>query len=217
MEQLPGNSNRSRGPVDEPISHEKIKPITSARTASRKRGLGRKFKHVFFAGDAKSAAIHVVEDILIPEAQELFLDMVNSTMERIVKGEDRRSRRKRTVSSYEDVGRVNYQSYSGSVRHPAMSKSRDGQRSVSRRSRARTDFDDIILQSRRDVEEVMERMFDILSQYESVSVAHLYALTDIESSHTDMKWGWTDLRGWRAKPLRDGTYLLDLPEPEPLG
>jgi hypothetical protein len=60
-------------------------------------------------------------------------------------------------------------------------------------------------------------MYDYMSRFGTVSVAHLYELTGIQSSHTDMKWGWDELRGSRVVPQRNGGgYLLDLPEPEPL-
>jgi len=49
-----------------------------------------------------------------------------------------------------------------------------------------------------------------------VTVADLYELTGIASSHTDNKWGWTELRGARAVRTRDGHFLLDLPDPQPL-
>jgi hypothetical protein len=50
-----------------------------------------------------------------------------------------------------------------------------------------------------------------------MNVADLYELTGLESNHTDMKWGWTQLRGAKAVRLRTGGFLLDLPEPQPLG
>src|SRR3954454_10116741 len=89
--------------------------------------------------------------------------------------------------------------------------------SMSRRARARHDFDEIVLESRGEAEEVIDRMYDLLSRYDSVSVADMYELTGIQSAHTDQKWGWTDLRGSTVTRTRAGGYLLDLPEPQPLG
>jgi hypothetical protein len=89
--------------------------------------------------------------------------------------------------------------------------------SMSRRARARHDFDEIVLESRGEAEEVLDRMFDLLSRYDSVSVADLYELTGIQSAHTDQKWGWPDLRGSQVTRTRTGGYVIDLPEPSPLG
>lgn len=87
---------------------------------------------------------------------------------------------------------------------------------LSRASRTRHDFNDIVIQYRPEAEEVVSRMFDLLERYGSVEVADLYELTGIASSHTDHKWGWTDLRGARVRPIRGGKdgYLLELPEPQ---
>ncbi len=72
------------------------------------------------------------------------------------------------------------------------------QRMLSRASRARHDFSDLIIPSRQEAEEVIDQLFEVMSRHGSVSVADLYELTDIQSSHTDMKWGWTNLRGAKA-------------------
>jgi len=43
-----------------------------------------------------------------------------------------------------------------------------------------------------------------------------YELVGLDSTHTDHKWGWEELTGAGVSRIRGG-YLLDLPEPEPLG
>jgi hypothetical protein len=86
---------------------------------------------------------------------------------------------------------------------------------MSRQARARHDFDEIVLESRTEAEEVIDRLFDLVSRYESATVADLYELVGLASSHTDHKWGWTDLRGAGVSRVRGG-YLLDLPDPHPL-
>ena len=87
--------------------------------------------------------------------------------------------------------------------------------SMSHRGRVRFDFDEIILTSRAEAEEVIDRLFDMVSQWSRASVSDLYALVGFKSEHTDEKWGWTNLRGAGVSRVRGG-YLLDLPEPEPL-
>jgi hypothetical protein len=71
------------------------------------------------------------------------------------------------------------------------------------------------LETRTEAEEVIDRLFDMVSRYDSASVADLYALVGLASTHTDYKWGWTDVRGAGVSKIRGG-YLLDLPEPKPL-
>ena len=69
--------------------------------------------------------------------------------------------------------------------------------------------------NRAEAEEVIDRLFELVSIYESATVADLYELVGLSSTHTDHKWGWTDLMGAGVSRIRGG-YLLDLPDPEPL-
>lgn len=87
---------------------------------------------------------------------------------------------------------------------------------MSRQARAQHNFDEIVLQSRTEAEEVVDRLFEVVSRYGSASVADLYELVGLSSTHTDNKWGWDDLQGAGVSRVRGG-FLLDLPEPEPLG
>ena len=68
----------------------------------------------------------------------------------------------------------------------------------------------MILASREEAELVLERLLDIISKYEVASLADLYDLTGLPSSHVDNKWGWTYLNNTEIRQVRDG-YLLDLP------
>lgn len=210
MESFPSNSQRAKVP-DEP----KIERVTSAEAVRRKRGLGKQFKDIFVTGDdAHGVMEHVIVDIIVPEIKDMFVEAVQSGVERWVHGDRRRPRRNRTSTSYSDIGHYSYNSVS---RGPMTSRTPTSVPStISRRSRARHEFDELIIPTRQEAEEVIDQMFDILSRYGSVSVSHLYELTGIQSSHTDIKWGWRELRGAKAVRLRQGGFLLDLPEPEPL-
>lgn len=115
--------------------------------------------------------------------------------------------------SYSNVGHVNYQGMSSA---PPRNNRLPTSRTLSRRSRARQDFDEIVIQTRTEAEDVIDRMYDLLSRDGMVTVSDLYELTGIQSSHTDQKWGWTQLRGAKVARLRSGGFLLDLPEPEAL-
>lgn len=188
-----------------------MEQVTSAEASRRKRGLGRKFKDAFIGGDARSTADYVVIDVIIPAVRDLLFDSLEAGIQRMIYGE---SRRRRPTPGPNPVGHVDYRGMSSG---PMTTRTSSAPRMVSRRSRARHDFEELIIPTRQEAEEVIDRMFDILSRYGSVSVAHLYELTGIQSQHTDMKWGWRELRGSKAVRLRQGGFLLDLPEPEPLG
>lgn len=205
MEDFPANSRKAR------VQDEPVERITSARTVPRKRGIGRQFKETFVGGDARTAFNYMIVDVVVPAIQDTLIDAFQGGIERLIRGESARPRRGMS-GIYGNTGRVNYNRMSTGP--PTRASTHD--RTISRQARARGVFDELIIPSRQEAEEVLDRMYDMLSRYGSVSVAHLYELTGVQSSHTDMKWGWIELRGARAIRQRDGSYLLNLPEPEPL-
>lgn len=212
MDRFPANSQRP-GAKNEP---KNIARVTSAEARPRRnRGLGRRMKEAFIVGDGRMAFEYMLVDVVIPAIQDTMIEAFQGGVEKWVRGEGSRRRRGGAPRSYtDDMPRVDYGSFQ---RGPGGSRASQPQRRmVSRSSKARGQFDDLIIPSRGDAEDVLEQMYEILSQYGAVSVADLYALTDVQSSHTDMKWGWLGLPGARLIRTRQGGYLLDLPDPEPL-
>ena len=201
MEDYPPNSDKSKMPEEE----KRVEQVTTSEVIRRKRGLGSKFKGLLFAGDAKSTLQYVIFDVFFPQARDVIADVGKAGIERLVLGDTRRGSR---PPSSGPAGYVQYNRYHmGGQSQPAP-------RNISQRARARHDFDEIILTSRVEAEEVLDRMFDILNRYGSVSVADLYLLTGFPSTHVDNKWGWQSLTGAGVSRIREG-YLLDLPQPEP--
>lgn len=211
MQDFPANSRRTQGP---PEPREKIEQITSAKTVQRKRGLGRQFKETFIGGDPRMASEHVIFNVLIPSVRDMLYDAFDAGMRTLIFGDNPNKARRGggVVGGYSGLGHVAYNRMSQPAARP-----QEPRRSLSRQARARHDFDELVIPTRQEAEEVLDQMFDILSRFGSVSIAHLYEMTGIESSHTDMKWGWVALPGAKAIRLRQGGFLLDLPEPEPLG
>ena len=212
MQDFPANSKRAKERSDELPGDEpkRIQQVTSAEAVRRKRGVGKMFKETFIGGDARTTLEYMTTEVVIPGIRDMVFDAFQSGLERMIYGESRIKRGGSHYSPYSNVGHVNYQGMS-SNRPPPTSN-----RMLSQRSRARHDFGEIVIQSRQEAEEVLDRLFDELSRYGSVPVSVLYELTGIQSSHTDHKWGWNSLRGSKVARLRTGGFLLDLPNPEPL-
>jgi len=205
---FPPNSVRAKTESEaESPADKKVEPVVTGDVKRRKKPLGKRFHETFLGGDARGAAQYVVFNVLIPAAKEMLVEAGAKGVERLVYGE---STRMRTPSrSANTPGHFAYNRVGTSDRPPAAQ--------ISRRARARHDFDEIVIETRGEAEEVLERMYDLLSRYESVSVADLYELTGVQSAHTDQKWGWTDLRGSGLDRTRQGGYVINLPEPQPLG
>lgn len=217
MQDFPANSRKAEE-ADPPTDRTTRvgEAVTTAQVSRRKRGLGRKFRETFIVGDARSTSEHVMFDVLIPAVRDMLYDAFDAGVRRMIFGESSRSRPGGT-GGYSSVGHVNYAGMNKSPQPGSRASTAPQSRSITRSSRARHDFHELIIPDRHGATEVIDQMFEILSRYGSVSVADLYELTGIESSHTDIKWGWTQLRGAKAVRQRNGGFLLDLPEPQPLG
>lgn len=210
MDQFPPNSQKARDAEKPP---KRVERVTSANTVRRRRPLGKQFRETFFGGNARTAGEYMTFHVLIPAVKEMLVEAASAGFERLIYGESQGRRR----GSPPPLGRVNYTSYN----QMGPQRQRDDRpplpRQLSRGSRARHSFDEIIIQSRQEAEEVLDRLYDLISKYDSATVADLYELTGFESAHTDHKWGWTDLHGSGVAHVRGGGYLLDLPEPAQLG
>lgn len=189
---------------------KRVEQVTSGQVSRRKKPLGKQFKATFFGGDARTAADYAIVHVIVPAIRDMIFETGQSVIEKIIYGESRTGRRRGGPISG-GTGYVAYNRMRPDDRPPMPQGM-----GISRRSKARHDFDDIVLTSRTDAEEVLDRLFDILSRFDEASVADLYELTGIESSHTDHKWGWTSLKGAHVARVRNGGYLLELPDPEPL-
>jgi hypothetical protein len=175
----------------------------------RKRSFRRQLTETFLGGDLKSATRYAVMDIFLPETRDMVYSVIMGGFERLFFGEGRRR-----GSTHPQTGPLGYMQYN----KPYTSGSgilASSTRALTRAGRAKHDFDQIVLSSRTDAQTVIDQLYEVVSQYGEATVADLYQLVDLPSSHPDTKWGWTNLRG--AGVSRDGNdFLLDLPRPEPL-
>lgn len=204
--EFPPNSDKSKlGEIEEP-QDKKVEQITTSPAVKRKKSVGKQFKSIFFGGDAKAALTYMIYEVVIPATKEMIVDAGREGLEKLVMGQ---SRRQRGAPTSGPGGYVSYDRYAMRRGQPAPS------RAMSQRARVRHDFGEIVLETRQEAEDVIDRMFDLVGQYGSASVSDLYELVGIQSTHADQKWGWEELRGAGTSRVRGG-YLLDLPDPEPL-
>lgn len=211
MTEFPSNSKSSQPP--KPASSEKVvEQVVSGEAALRKKPLGRRLRDVFIGGDTKSVIGYVFSDVLIPQAKDMLTEAVSSGFERLIFGESRPNRRY-GGRPQTGPGPTNYTRYSARGNNPIGRQGHEDRRpTVSVRTQ---DIDDILLATRVEAETVVDRMYDLLRDYDSVSVADLHSLIGLSSSYTDQKWGWTDLQGTDVRRVRDG-YILVLPKTVPL-
>lgn len=210
---FPANSHKAKdAPPQEP---KNVKPIIKGGAQRRKPGLGKRFAETFGGGDARGVGSYVLFDVLLPAAKDMVSDAVSQGIDRMLFGESRpSSRRGRTIGG-SSTGYVNYNGMSRSTNGSMRQKNDQSRGMLTRQARAAQKFDEILLQTRAEAEEVIERLRDLIEQYGTATVADMLTLVDISPEYTDGNWGWDDLSDARIHRDREG-YLLDFPKPQPV-
>ena len=189
------NSRRSKEAQKSlPAEKKKVEKVVTGKAKTKKKGELRKFKDVFISEDVSNVKTYVFMDVLIPAAKKAISDIVSNGIDMILYGETR-GRKGGTSASY-----VSYRDYS---------TKRDN-RTVSARSRSIFDYDEIILDSRADAEDILDRMGEILETYGVVSVADMYDLAGLTCDFTYNRYGWTSIRNGEVVHVRDG-YVIKMP------
>lgn len=209
---FPPNSEASKRHI--PEDRHQVDKIVSGKVRRKRKSLRKQWGELFILGDPKSAINYAIFDIFLPAAKDTTLDVIMGGLETLFNGSGGRRRRGSAppYQQYSPLGRVSYQQQPQQVPYNRMS---GPQRALSRESRARHNFDEIVLEERNEAQAVIDQLFDLVSQYEQASVADLYYLVGLPATHTDHKWGWTTMHGAGVSRTRNG-FLLDLPDPEPL-
>jgi hypothetical protein len=208
--QFPPNNKASRVPPTEDAA-EAVKVISGIGTVKRrKKPIGQRLKEIFIGDNASSVMGYVMLEVVVPAIKDTLSDVVTQAVERMLFGEVRSSTR-RPNRGGSSGGYVAYNRYSSGT----VSRQEPARPNLSPRARANHDFDEIIIPDRPRADEVLDRMYDLLSRYEQVTVANLYELVGFTPEFTDGSWGWTSLEGSGVRRVREG-FLIDLPRPEPL-
>ena len=191
MAEYKSNSHRSK----EQSSDKKVEKVISGNAKVKKRSA--------LSNDIQNIKSYVVMDVLIPAAKKAISDIVTNGIDMILyPGGNGRPKRS-------NANHVSYRSYYDN-------RDRDRRYDPETRSRRSSySYDDIIIDTRAEAEEVLERMDELLDTYNVVSVADLYDLVGISCSYTDNKYGWTNLRNAEVIRVRDG-YFLKLPKAGPI-
>lgn len=222
MDEFPPNSYAKRERPDQikpaaDVPEKRVEKVVEGKVIRRKKSLGKRLKEHFLGNDSASVGEYVLDSVLIPALKDMVADATRSGVEHFLFGsEDRRygSRGRTTRSRGSREQRTDYARYSRMDDRPPFPPT-DRRPTPNRRTRGSHNFDDIILATRVEGQEVIDRLYFLLEKYEVATVGDLYELLGLTSEYTDDSWGWTELRGATVRHTRDG-YLLDLPRPEPL-
>lgn len=185
---------------------EKLPKIISGTARTVKKSEMRKFADSFIAEDLSNVGEYIVKDVFIPTIKKTIFDIITNGIDMLL---------------YGTTGRSNKNSIAGKVSYRNYYDQRNSDRGYSsnnysnRPKTSRYSYDEIVLNSRGEAEEVLMRMEELIENYKMASVADLYDLVGISGDYTDNKYGWMNLRGADVIRVRDG-YLLKMPRALPL-
>ena len=199
----PSNSKRAK---QTPPEKETVEKIIIGEVTRRKRGLVARVFGDFVADDSGTVLGYILTEVLVPAAKNAISDAVSQGIERMLFGETRPR----------SAGRPGYTNYSRPFTQARHIPGSDAVRpAMTRHARATHDFTDIIIASRGEAEDVIDRLRDLINTYEVATVSDLYDLVGLTGEFTDDKWGWSDLRSASVRPVRGG-YMLHLPRTQPM-
>lgn len=207
----PANSHKSRiresskATVVVKPEERKVEKVISGKATTQKKGLTKRLLEGFLGEDTRSVGEYIIQDVLILAAKRMICDTVGwgGAAEMILFGEKsgKNSRREGSRGG-------SYTSY-GSYYKSTDNRGND-RRDISHTARTRHDFDEVIFETKGDAEEVLFSLSELVVDYGEATVRDFYDFAGITASFTDEKYGWTDLRGVRIRPMRSG-YIIDLP------
>lgn len=195
MSEYKSNSHRSK---NENRDNKKVEKVVSGKARVKKKSGISKLKDNLISEDVDSVKSYAITDVLIPAAKKAISDIVTNGIDMILYGETRSKKDSNSISY------VSYDRFSGR-------DSRSSRNSSSYRRSSYYTYDDIILDSRGEAEEVLRQMDAIIEEFDVASVADLYDLVGISRNFTDQRYGWDNLSDARVERLRDGGYMLRMP------
>ena len=208
--EFPSNSKAKK----EEINEKKIKKVIKGKVITRKKPLSSKIADMIMGGegnDMNSVIGYVINDVLIPNAKSTISDMVSGGIEMLFFGTTGGKRNR--SSGGRDRSRTSYSNYYKDD-YRDRDRNRDRDRDSSR-NRAKHNFDDIVLETRGEAEEVLEDLMSLVDKYEVASVSDFYAMVDMTSNFAEQDYGWDNLttHNTRIERVREG-FIIHLPRPK---
>jgi len=207
----PSNSyaKRDREESQTDISRQE-KPKQVAKGKVRKQGLFRKFARYIVEDTIESARERTFMDIIVPGLKTLIFDTGTELLDLMLfggYGDAPRSSRRHSGGHKED--RVSYSRY-----YDERGR-KSSQKESYRTTRESMEPDDIILDTRREAQNVLEELDYIIHKYGQASIADYYDIVGVTSNWTDNHYGWVSIRNSFIKPVRDG-FMIILPRTQEL-
>ena len=209
VSQYRGNSNASMQHPNDISNEHKVAQIASGKKVPQ--SVGRKFLSEFLADDIHSIKDYILWDVLLPAVKNAISDTITNGIDMLLFGQARSRVGSNTVKRI-----TPYSSLYGGTSNRVI-KYNDIEQEPSRRNRGLSgySYQEIVLRTRPEAEDVLSHMRMYLERWGAVSVSDLYDAVGEIPDMVDNKWGWTDLSGACVQRCTDG-YVLRMPRVESL-
>lgn len=193
MEDYKPNSKLYKEKMKKEASDKKVEKVVKGKVKVKKKS---KFADLFISEDANNVKDYIFLDVLVPAIKKAISDIVTDGIDMILYGGSGNGRKR---------------SSSGSISYTSYSRFSDRDRRDDRRSSIGYRFNDITFDNRREAQEVLERLDELIDNYGIASVADFYDLVGVSGDYTDNRYGWTSLRNAGIISVRDG-WMIKLPK-----
>lgn len=200
-----GNSNRDK--ETEQVPEKKVEQVTSGAAVVRKKPLGRRIAENFTGADGKDVGHYVLFEVILPRCKDLIFDVGESALRRALFGDSAKGYTSRATSK-------GYTPYN-TIQSSAIPK----QQQFSKPAVTPSDeFGEILVETRGEAQEVMDKMGNLIDTYGMACVSDLKAAVGLTGSMTDEKFGWMAMGGTDIRRVggQQPGYLLIFPRPQEL-
>jgi hypothetical protein len=205
--QYRGNSIASRQhDIPEEPQREKIERVTTGKKVPQ--SAGRKFLSEFIADDVHTIKDYILWDVLLPAVKNAISDTVTNGVDMLLFGQTRaRGNNVKRITPYSSL----YSNGSSNrvVKYNDMSQEQRRQN----RGLGGYSYQEVVLPTRPEAEDVLAHMRLYLDRWQVVSVADLYDAVGEVPEMIDNKWGWTDLSTASVQRCSEG-FILRMPRVE---
>lgn len=206
------------------MSEEEKKPLeggnsnkTKAQVAINRRDIPERAAKKSFADKAENFMDPIINDVIIPSAQETILDIIQSILSGVMNSITGVVTGK-PVDNYSVPIRRN--GVNRRTDYNAISRNNGSRRNIGSNDRNHnvtetTPLRRLTVSSHADAVSVIQQLYQILDQYHQVTCNDLYGLEEIDKTcpYTYTNYGWTDLGNAGIISNGDGTWGFDLPRP----
>ena len=201
MEEYKSNSHKSKEEQKSPpTERQKLDKIVNGTVKVKKKSELTKFAEIFLPEDISNIKNYILMDVLVPAIKNTIEDIITNGTRMLLRGEIGVRKGSSTASS------ISYNRYYDQKRYGE---------SNSVQTRTGYSYNEIILETRGEAEEILTRMDELIDTYGLVRVADLYDLVGVSGNYTDNKYGWTNIRNAKIVRVRDG-YMIEKPKALPI-